>query len=153
MWNPAISSVKLKDHNADIPRLLTAYFNWSVWDYKKANCGDRFFLLRVGEGNTGIVMSGVFDSNPYENENWSGRGREVYYMDMLPNLILDPDAFPMITTQQLEETIPSFDWSGGHSGRLLNGNDAMTLEKLWHRYMTEHIDDADGITMNAIQMS
>lgn len=88
MWNPDISSVSLEDHTKSIRKMYTEYFNWSVWEHEKARCGDRFYLVRVGKGNTGIVMSGVFDSHPYEDGDWSGKGRRVFYMDMLPNVIL-----------------------------------------------------------------
>ena len=153
MWNPAISSMKLERHNEDVKYMLTEYFNWSVWDYKKAKCGDRFFLVRVGEGNTGIVMSGVFDSHPYVGEDWSGKGRQTFYMDMIPNLILNPETAPMLTTMELQEAIPSFDWSGGHSGRLLTEDEARTLETLWQQFIVKHKDDIDGINMNAINIS
>lgn len=150
MWNPDISSVSLEDHCFGVEYNLTEYFNWSVWDYDKARCGDRFFLVRVGKGNTGIVMSGVFDSQPYEGEDWSGKGRSVYYMDMLPNVILDPEEVSMLTTEALQESMPSFDWTGGHSGRLLGNEDAIKLETLWQRFLAEHSKDADGITMSMI---
>lgn len=150
MWNPDISSVSLEDHCFGVEYNLTEYFNWSVWDYDKARCGDRFFLVRVGKGNTGIVMSGVFDSQPYEGEDWSGKGRSVYYMDMLPNVILDSEEVPMLTTEALQEAMPSFDWTGGHSGRLLGNEDAIKLETLWQRFLAEHSKDADGITMSMI---
>lgn len=95
-------------------------------------------------------MSGVFDSQPYEGEDWSGKGRSVYYMDMLPNVILDSEEVPMLTTEALQESMPSFDWTGGHSGRLLGNEDAIKLETLWQRFLAEHSKDADGITMSMI---
>ncbi len=150
MWNPAISSVKLDEHNETIPRMLTEYFNWSVWDYKHAKCGDRFFLVKVGkEGNNGIVMSGVFDSQPYELDDWSGHGWQTFYMDMTPNVILNPDTAPMLTTAELAEAIPTFDWTGGHSGRILSKDEAMKLEQLWQQFVDNHKDDVDGVNMNA----
>ncbi|MEE1093016.1 MAG: hypothetical protein UHZ01_08065 [Prevotella sp.] len=152
MWNPAISSYKLEVHNESIGNLLTECFNWSISDYAKAKCGDRFYLVRCGKGNTGIVMSGVFDSHPYEAGDWSGRGRTVYYMDMIPNLILNPDKAPMITTEQLLKAIPTFDWTGGRSGRLLSLQEAQALESLWQKYFNENADKADGVTMNAIKL-
>lgn len=148
MWNPDISSVSLEEHNATIPEIYTEYFNWSVWEHQRAGIGDHFYLVRCGKGNTGIVMSGVFDSKPYQAEDWSGRGRTTYYMDMIPNLIIDPDAAPMITTEELQEAIPSFDWTGGHSGRLLTGAQAAMMEKLWAKYLDENKDKADRITMS-----
>lgn len=133
-------------------RQITECFNWSISDYAKAKCGDRFYLVRCGEGNIGIVMSGVFDSHPYKAGDWSGRGRTVYYVDMIPNLILNPDKAPMITTEQLLKAIPTFDWTGGRSGRLLSLQEAQALESLWQKYFNENADKAAGITMNAIKL-
>ncbi len=150
MWNPAISSLKLEDHNSTIPDMLSEEFNWSVWEYDKAKCGDRFFLVRCGDGQTGIVMSGVFDSHPYESRDWSGKGRRTFYMDMVPNVSLNPEVVPMITTAELQKEIPSFQWSGGHSGRILPPEDAKKLETLWHTYLKKNHDAIDGINMNAV---
>ena len=99
---------------------------------------DRFYLVRVGNGNTSIVMSGVFDSHPYEAGDRSGKGRRVFYMDMLPNVILNPDNAPMITTDNLQKAIPSFDRTGGHSGRLLPQEDARKLETIWADFLKEN---------------
>lgn len=150
MWNPAISSVTLEDHNDTLATMLTEYYNWSVWEHEKAKCGDRFFLIRVGEGNTGIVMSGVFDSNPYEAGDWSGKGRHTFYMDMTPNVVLDPERAPMVTKEELQKAIPSFDWTGGHSGRMLSQKEANTLETIWEEYLAKHGDNAVGETMNVV---
>lgn len=151
MWNPAISSVKPDYHAFCIENLLTEYFNWSVWEHEKAKCGDRFFLVKVGEGRTGIVMSGVFNSHPYESGDWSGRGRRTFYMDMLPNVILDPEKAPMLTNEELYKAIPSFEWKGGHSGRLLAQEDAKKLEELWAKFIQENEDSVDGVTMNVVR--
>ena len=150
MWNPDISSVSLEAHNESIPDMLTGYFNWSVWEHERAGIGDHFFLVRCGEGNTGIVMSGVFDSKPYQAEDWSGKGRTTYYVDMVPNIIINPDAAPMISTEDLQKAIPSFDWTGGHSGRLLTEEQASALEELWAKYLDENKEKADGFIMNYI---
>ena len=149
MWNPAISSIKLDEHNAAIPNLFTEYFNWSVWEHDKARCGDRFFLVRCGEGKTGIVMSGVFDSHPYEAGDWSGKGRRTFYMEMVPNVILNPEAAPMLTTAELEAAIPGFQWNGGHSGRLLPMDDARKLEDMWKQFLDKNREACDGKTFNA----
>lgn len=153
MWNPAISSVKLEDHVADIPRLLTAYFNWSVYEYEKARKNDRFVMIRCGKGRTGLVMSGIFASNPYQDGDWSGRGRKVYYMDLTPNFIADPEHLDnLITTEDLQKAIPSFDWSGGHSGRLLTEGQAELLEKLLADYLTKFCNNVDGKTVNGFSL-
>lgn len=148
MWNPDISSVSLEDHLCSIRNMYTGYFNWSVWEHQKAKCGDRFFLVKVGRGKTGIVMSGVFDSHPYVASDWSGKGRRVFYMDMLPNVVLDPDKAPMITTEELLKDIPGFDWTGGHSGRRLSQEDAQKLEALWADFLHRNEKLIDGKTFN-----
>lgn len=149
MWNPAISSMKMEDFIESIPDVFTEEYSWSVWEHERAKCGDRFFMVRCGDGKTGIVMSGVFDSQPYESEDWSGRGRRTFYMEMTPNVILNPDKAPMLTTAELEEAIPGFQWSGGHSGRILPKEDAKTLEKLWREYLRKNLDAIDGKTISA----
>lgn len=150
MWNPAISSVSLKDHRRDIAQMRTADFCWSVWEYDRARLGDQFYLVKVGEGHTGIVMSGVFISHPFQGEDWSGKGRLTYYAHLRPNVILDPDSAPMVTTAQLAKAIPSFDWSGGHSGRLLTSDEALRLESLWADYLKHNKNKADGRTLDII---
>ena len=152
MWNPAISSVTLEDHNESIPNIMTENYNWSVWEYEKAKKGDRFVMVRCGEGKTGIVMSGIFDSNPYQGEDWSGKGRKVFYMDMEPNFIADPEEAKIITTDELQKAIPSFDWSGGHSGRLLNDEQARQLEVLLGKYLEQFANNVDGETVNGFDL-
>lgn len=71
-------------------------------------------------------------------------------MDMKPNVILNPDKAPMLTTAELEKEIPGFQWSGGHSGRILPPKDAEKLEEMWQVYLKKNHDAIDGVTMNAV---
>lgn len=137
-WNPAISSYKLDDFQREMEELSYEYndMNWSVWEHEDAHAGDRFFMVRCGNGKTGICMSGYFSSDPYKDEDWSGRGRETYYMDLEPDVMIHPEYLPILTTSELVSAIPSFDWKGGHSGRLLDEKNAEILETLW-RLFTE----------------
>ena len=153
MWNPAVSSIKMEDHLNDIPNLLTAGFSWSVYDYKEAKKGDRFVMVRCGEGKTGIVMSGIFDSNPYQAGDWSGKGRKVFYMEMKPNFIADPERLEnLITTEELQEAIPSFDWQGGHSGRLLSEEQARKLEAILAAYLPQFCNNIDREVVNGFSL-
>jgi hypothetical protein len=153
MWNPAISSVTMENHVNDIPNLLTEEFNWSVYEYEKAKMGDRFVMIRCGEGRTGIVMSGVFSSNPYEAEDWSGKGRKVFYMDMTPNFIADPERLEnFITTEDLQKAIPDFEWSGGHSGRILTVAQAKKLEEILGGYLVQFCNNVDGEIVNGFSL-
>ena len=136
-WNPGISSYTIERLREDLD-VEQHVSNWSVWEHKKAHKGDRFFMVRCGEGKTGICMSGFFNSDPYQGEDWSGKGREVYYMDISADFVIDPDLLPILSTEILSREIPSFDWSGGHSGRLLPAQKAKKLEKLWEKFLEEN---------------
>lgn len=136
-WNPKISSYTLERLREDLNG-RTHVSNWSVWEHDKAHKGDRFFMVRCGEGKTGICMSGRFRSEPYKGEDWTGKGREVYYMDLMADVVIDPDILSILSTKILSQKIPSFDWSGGHSGRLLPTEEAEKLEKIWGDFLEEN---------------
>ena len=138
MWNPSISSVNMHDYEQSMKNCKEEYFNWSVWDWEHAQACDRFYLVRVGEGNTGIVMKGVLSSEPFEAEDWSGKGRQVFYMDMEPDIIINPDKAPIITTAELQRDLPGFVWDSGHSGQILEPKLADMLEDKWHKYIDEN---------------
>ena len=136
-WNPGISSYTIERLREDLSNHAHVS-NWSVWEHEKAHKGDRFFMVRCGDGKTGICMSGRFRSEPYRGEDWSGKGREVYYMDLLADVVIDPDACPILSTAELQSLIPEFKWDGGHSGRLLPEKDALVLEDKWIDFLDEH---------------
>ena len=67
-WNPAISSYTMERLDNDMNEWAEGYwaddFDWSVHEWQRARKGDRFFMVRVGEGNTGLFAAGRFTSNP-----------------------------------------------------------------------------------------
>ena len=144
MWNPSISSYTMERFEKDLRSLSHGWipddFNWSVWNYENAREDDRFFMVKVGPGTNGIVMSGTFSSNPYQVEDWSGKGRKVFYMDMLIEEMIHPDRCPILTSEKLAAEIPDFVWDGGHSGQLLNEEQADKLNQLWNEYLDENAD-------------
>lgn len=161
MWNPAISSYKMEDFRKCLVHLNdyfwenengeteTLEMNWSVWEHEQAEDGDRFFMVRVGEGKTGIVMSGIFGSDPYEDEDWSGKGRKTFYMDLDCDTMVDTENAPYISTEELMERLPGFDWTGGHSGRLLDADLAEQLEVLWLEYLYKNYNIFDEKKANS----
>ncbi len=132
MWNPAISNYKREDFEQIVQHEY--YLSWSVWDYKEVEPDDLFYMVKVGEGNTGIVLAGYILDEAQAGEDWSGRGRKVYYADLEIEYVSDFNA-PFISTEQLTKEIPGFNWTGGHSGRLLPHDMAEKLEKLVEKYI------------------
>ena len=141
MWNPSISSYTMDRFVYDLFDMADGWpptdFNWSVWEHDKARNGDKFFMVKVGPGTNGIVMSGEFTSEPYQGEDWSGKGRQVFYMDMELNEMIHPDICPLLTSEELAREIPDFVWTGGHSGQLLTEEQADKLQELWDKYLDE----------------
>lgn len=136
-WNPEISSHKVADFEHAMEDFYEEgfYYDWSIFDYEKVHVGDRFFMLKVGNGNTGIVMSGIIVSLPYKDEDWSGKGRDVRYVRMIPNCMVHPDKTQIISIQSLDEELPGVNWNEGHSGVLLSNEQACKLYEIWNNYL------------------
>ncbi len=139
-WNPAISSYTMARLDSDMEDWAKGYWNeddfdWSIYEWQRAHRGDRFFMVRVGDGNTGIMAAGRFTSEPYKGEDWSGKGREVYYMQMEFEAVFHPERADIIGTEELERELPDIDWHKGHSGQMLNKESAERLELMWRDYI------------------
>lgn len=162
-WNPDVSSYKLKRFEDDLALGMTREecgFNWSVWEHEKAHAGDAFFMVRckkapvegkfhpdgkqvwepVFDNNCGICMYGQFTTEPYEDEDWSGKGRQTFYMDMRLDMAIHPDNHDIVTVAELMDKIPGFDWTGGHSGRQLDDDKAAVLKKMVSEWMLMNTD-------------
>lgn len=141
-WNPAISSYTMERLDNDMAEWADGYwsddFDWSIFEWQKAHKGDRFFMVRVGEGNTGIFAAGRFTSEPFKGEDWSGRGREVYYMQMEFEAVFHPERAEIITTAELEREFPHLDWHKDHSGELLEKDVAEHLELMWRDFIGQN---------------
>lgn len=144
MWNPTVSSYTMERFESDLKDLYGGWmdddFNWSVWEYEKVKEGDKFFMVKVGPGTNGIVMAGKFTSEPYKDEDWSGKKRIVYYMDMEVTHMIHPDRCPLLTSEMLTKEIPDFVWTDGHSGQILNDEQAKKLDALWDAYLNGNLD-------------
>lgn len=141
MWNPEISSFKMEDFLGGMKNFNRFGLNWSVWEYEKVHQYDHFFMVRVGAGHSGIVMSGLIMKAPYKGTDWRGEGREVYYVDVRPSVMVNPDSELLMTTEELSAHFPDFDWTGGHSGRVLSEEDSVKLMNLWELHQDGHADD------------
>ena len=138
-WNPSFSSYRMTDHLLIMVDLINGeseyHHNWSVHDYTIIRPGDRFYFVKVGYGQTGIVGCGTITSDPYKDQDWSGQGRDTYYVDFVPDVFLNPDALEILTSAVLTRLIPDFDWYRGHSGIVLNEAQGDALNAAWSKYM------------------
>ena len=136
-WNPAVSSYNLIRFLDDIVQENNES-DWSIWEHERVRAGDTFYMLKVGHGQTGIVMRGKITTDPVEDEDWSGRGRRTYYCNYQAEIMINPDAFPLLGSDALQDNIPDFDWTGGHAGVVLEPRSAAVLETMWQVYLLEN---------------
>lgn len=155
-WNPEISSYKMenfKNAMEEAKGALNYCLNWSVWEHEKVQDGDRFFMLRVGKGKTGIVMSGRIVSDPYTSEDWSGKGRTVYYVDLEPDFLVNPNSDSRVSVADLEKAFPKYVWKEGHSGMVLEDSLGTKLEWLWVEYLYKNqvVDHKKNLVSNRFE--
>ena len=137
-WNTDISNYKLCEFEEAMDDFADDffYYEWSVWDYQKVHWGDKFYMIRTGKGKHGVVMRGTIIGMPYPDEDWSGKGRRVYYVRMRLSHMMHPEkALLLLTTDDLGKAIPEFNWEEGHSGVILGDAMAKQLDALWHDYV------------------
>ncbi len=139
-WNPGFSSYTMSRFLTDLEKCALANsgdigMNWSIRDYDRVKKGDTCYLLKVGYGQTGIVACGTVTSDSYSDEDWSWRNRPTKYCDFKFEVMINPDAYPILDSKSLSQTIPDFDWTGGPSGLVLTESQAQSLEALWSNYM------------------
>lgn len=115
--------------------------NWSFYEYESVRPGDTFYMVRCGEGKTGIVMKGVIVREAYASTDWSPKNRlNIHYADIYQNFTINSYAeeVELLTPDELTREIPGFDWYGGHSGRLLDAERAVKLDEIWDKYLVDH---------------
>lgn len=134
-WNPDISSMSRNRMEIEMPEIIRngGYFNWSFWEHDNVHPGDDCYLVRCGDktGPHGVVLKGKIISEPYISEDWSGKGRTIYYADWYPQEFIDSEWTEPLSPDELEKYMPDFNWRGGHSGRPLPEKYVTILEKMW----------------------
>ncbi|MCM1137849.1 MAG: hypothetical protein NC221_07915 [Duncaniella sp.] len=77
-------------------------------------------------------MKGLILTETYESHDWSPKNRaHIHYADIYQNFTINSfEDVKLLTPDVLAKEIPDFNWYGGHSGRLLNEEDAKILDAL-----------------------
>ena len=143
-WNPTISSMTLDKYQKALSEFPDGFcMDWSIYDWKQAHEGDRFFMLRTGDENAGIIFRGVFVSEPYKDEDWAGTSKRKHYISIDCYDAVPADKKPMLGVETLERHIPEINWRSGHSGELLSPDVVMKLVNLYTEVVELEIDDDD----------
>lgn len=132
-WNPSISSFTEDDYKECVENMIHGMFrmNWSIKEWEEARRGDFFYMMRTGDDKAGVVFNGQFISDPYPGEDWAGTNKRRMYVDMICTNPATPEEKPRVSLERLQELIPSFEWTKGHSGALLPEEVTAQLDELF----------------------
>ncbi len=149
-WNPYFSSYKLErfleefnfPEGKDVLTMFDEWdrspndFDWSIVEHDKAHEGDKFVFVRVGYSKpTGIIGVGHFTTEPFEGKDWSGQGRETWYMGMEWETVIKPTSDSILKTDVLIDVIPEVYWTKGKAGVEVSHEIAARIEDLWHGHL------------------
>lgn len=138
-WSPSRSPYTMQQLDKDMVEwaegLWSEEFDWNIHAWQQAHKGDRFFMLREGDDNTGIFAAGRFISEPFSGGDWADKGEEIYYAQMEFEAVFHPERAEIITTEELTEELPLIDWQEGLSGELLDSETAERLELMWRDHI------------------
>lgn len=141
-WNPSISSFTLDLYRSILEQCdqngsVGFFLDWSIYEHDQAAEGDQYYMLRLGDDHAGVVFRGSFLSDPYPGEDWAGKGRSRYYVDMTAVHPVGADDPARIPIERLQQALPAIDWTRGHSGVLLTSDQTAVLDALWAEAFAE----------------
>jgi len=134
-WNPQNSGYTMLQYLRDISESIYSgpfELEFIVKDYDKIKEGDRFYLMKLGYGANGIVASGEITSDPLKSTLIKDNTWEVLFEFQI---MLNPDALPILDKKTLEKEIPDFDWEEDVNGVVLEEAQANKLEVLWQNFL------------------
>lgn len=155
-WNPEISNFKVDDFNALLEQFENGEevaLSWSVYDYMQMLPGDECYMMCVGGTHKGIVLHGIINSFPIHAGDWSGRGRETYYANILIDAMKPVDEGGLVSEQLLTKEVSStYEWSKGHSGVVLDRELSDRLNEVIDDTMdADDKDDKDSLYIEVNQ--
>lgn len=106
--------------------------SWNTGNNNSVKRGEQFFLFAVGEGNRGVVGSGVFTSSPIPRPKYDGSGKLVPTADCLFETLLAIDQ--RLPAEILEHQIPSYRFKFQSSGVSITGEPLSRLRFLWEQH-------------------
>ncbi len=76
-WNPADSNYTSEEYAQNRNEYGKRWqMSWSITWPDEVQVGDRYYMVRLGEGRTGIVWRGTVNGNPVKDRDWTDRRRK-----------------------------------------------------------------------------
>ncbi len=130
-WNPAESNYTWERYTADRDKMGPRFnMNWSINWPEQIHEGDKYYMIRVGQGQTGIVWYGTFNSEPYKDKDVNDKRRKCWYADIIVREAIKPDSSPLVTIDELHYEYPDVDWENMENGQMIAGDIAERLDEI-----------------------
>ena len=147
-WDPLSSHYSMGDFEDDLKEISFTYdidpLDWGINNPKDIEQGIEFHIVKVGEGNCGIVMSGLVLSDSGYDERHKRYCRRNYKTDCDVVLgvseMFHPDRSEIITLSQLQAAFPDIPLDGASKEYILNEDQSRLLSELKDRFLSEHPD-------------
>jgi hypothetical protein len=136
-WNPDEWPFDENDYQRAIESTAAGHVTQDAWSVGNRlsgiNPGDRAFLLRQHR-DRGLVASGEFTSEVYQDRHWNGSNRAANYAEVQwDNLVPVDDRLPI---EELKRRVPAVSWDRLQaSGVRLREDAPMAVERLWETHL------------------
>lgn len=84
-WNPTNSNYTIEDYYKDREQYGQRFrMSWSITCPDDVQEGDKYYMVRLGDGRTGIVWHGTFYGKPFKEKDWKDKRRKLWVSPKTP---------------------------------------------------------------------
>lgn len=145
-WNPTTSEYKTEQFRNDIQELAEGAsidIPWPVESEHRVRYGDRFFIIREGRGNNGIVMAGYFCSDSFIDDSKDAH-THTYIAEIDPLVLVNIDEAEYVSFDDLRNMVKDVDWDDCPMVTMITEKQAALIENIWLQYMYNNQELFDG---------
>lgn len=140
-WNPTNSNYTIEDYCKDREQYGQRFrMSWSITCPDDVQEGDKYYMVRLGDGRTGIVWHGTFYGKPFKDKDWKDKRRKLWFMPINVEDAVKPDARSLVTLEEMKREAPDADWEHMECGQQITPELADRFDELtrMNRYKESH---------------
>ena len=107
---------------------------WSVGRFQDISVGDKAYVMKQGDGKTGIVASGTVTTKASLGPDFRNPAKQVHRIDVELDQVLNVDKHEPLDVRNMGTNHPELSisaWNAQESGRTLDPQAASVLDRLW----------------------
>lgn len=137
-WNPALSRyfpLSSFESHMNMFDYKINLFPMRIMNWEKVHGGDIVYMVREGEGITGIVLRGIIMDEPHTYKDWCTEDSASRLIDIHVTQMMHPDKAKLPDTSQLEERWNMEESKGYSYPILIDKQTAEELDDLFSSYL------------------